>query len=300
LSPLVSQPDLPTIDYTQESSLTHPRPAIVSSRGAGWDRLQLCHFPTPAHAVPEHYSSHHVIFVNFGNRLDMQQTVDGRQETVDFAQGAIGIIPANVLQKFEWHQETSFLDLYLEPSLLTQTSIELSINDSIELAPKMGFCDPLIFQMAAALKTSLEIDPSGSRLYANTMGGALAAHLISRYSTCKPAIKSCSGKLSAQQLKQVIVYINEHLDRNLSLIELANVAQLSSYHFARLFKQSTGLAPHQYHLQCRIDRAKQLMQTRDLGLAEIAYAVGFTSQGHLNYHFKRVVGVTPKAFLQQQ
>ena len=85
----------------------------------------------------------------------------------------------------------------------------------------------------------------------------------------------------------------------MSLAELAAVVQLSSFHFAHLFKQTTGVSPHQYHIRCRVERAKQLLLTKNLTIAEVAYIVGFASQGHLNYHFKRLVGITPKAFLRQ-
>ncbi|NET35646.1 MAG: helix-turn-helix transcriptional regulator [Cyanothece sp. SIO1E1] len=65
-----------------------------------------------------------------------------------------------------------------------------------------------------------------------------------------------------------------------------------------LAKQSMGIPPHQYHIQCRVERAKQLLRQGELAIAEIAQTVGFASQGHLNYHFKRLTGLTPKGFMQ--
>ena len=73
---------------------------------------------------------------------------------------------------------------------------------------------------------------------------------------------------------------------------------MSPYYFSRLFKQSTGLSPYQYIIQSRVDRAKRLLD-QGLAIADIAYSVGFASQSHLNRHFKRLVGVTPKAFLRK-
>jgi AraC family transcriptional regulator len=74
------------------------------------------------------------------------------------------------------------------------------------------------------------------------------------------------------------------------------VAHLSPYQFARLFKTSTGLPPHQYVIARRIDRAKRLLREDDLSLAQVAARVGFWDQGHFTHHFKRLVGVTPKRF----
>lgn len=291
-----------TVDFTEESSLLLPCLPILSSYGVGWNQLQLALYRQPAHCLPEHRSLHHVVCINTGSLVNLQLTVDGQSETIDSAPCEIGIYPAQLWQTFRWHQEATFLQLYLEPTLLNQIGLELFGKDAIELVPQLTSCfDPLIYQIAIALKTSLEIDGLESRLYADAMAHALSTHLISRYSTYKPAVQNQtrSGGLSEPKLKQVLAYIHDYLDRDLSLAELANVAQLSPYHFARLFKQSTGVAPHQYHIQGRIERAKQLLLARDLSIAEVACAVGFASQGHLNYHFKRIVGTTPKLFLQQ-
>jgi AraC family transcriptional regulator len=119
------------------------------------------------------------------------------------------------------------------------------------------------------------------------MASALAVHLLSRYSNRSCKIRCDRGKLSQQQLKRIVDYIDSHLDEELSLNELASVVQLSEYHFARLFKQTTGTAPYQYHIQCRIERAKQLLLQEESAIAQVAQTVGFASQGHLNYHFKR-------------
>jgi AraC family transcriptional regulator len=291
---------LRSIDFTQEENLFLPCLPIASSFLAGWDKVQLALYHQPPYCIPEHYSPHHVICINTGNPVTLKQTVDGQSETIYSVPGDIGIYPANLCQTFHWHQEAKFLQLYLEPTLLTQVGAQLCSLDCIELVPQLTAClDPLIYQIAIALKTELETNKTGSRLYADTMANALAVHLLSRYSTRTPIIQNNSEGLQKQKLKQVIAYIDEYLDRDLSLAELAAIVGLSTYHFARLFKKSTGISPHQYHIRCRVERAKQLLLAHELTIADIAQAVGFASQGHLNYHFKRFVGITPKAFLQQ-
>lgn len=295
--------DVLNLDYREETDTSHPIPPSLSSQGAGWDCLHLSYYQVPADfSLPENRAPHHLICINYSDSLiSGQLTVEGKPTSIKAVPRGIGIYPANLTFQEFWSAEAaSFLDLYLEPTLVEQTGVELFDKTDIELVPNLEYgLDPLIYQIAVALKTALEIDRSGSKLYADVMKTALVARLISQYSAHRPVIKNHSGGLTKPQLKQVTDYIHEYFDRDLSLAELANLVQLSTYHFSRLFKRSTGLSPHKYLLHCRIERVKQLLRERDLSIAEIACVVGFSSQGHLNYHFKRLVGSTPTAFLQQ-
>ncbi|MEC4819462.1 MAG: AraC family transcriptional regulator, partial [Scytonema sp. PMC 1069.18] len=90
--------------------------------------------------------------------------------------------------------------------------------------------------------------------------------------------------------------IHNHLDENLTLAELAAIVQMSPHYFASLFKQSTGLAPHQYLTQCRIERAKRLLLHRNLTIVEICHTVGFQNQSHFTKVFRQHTGTTPKAY----
>jgi AraC family transcriptional regulator len=89
-------------------------------------------------------------------------------------------------------------------------------------------------------------------------------------------------------------YIQTHLNRDLSLAELASVIRISPTYFASLFKQAMGISPHQYVIQQRVERAKVMLSKTDLAITDIALQVGFSSQSHLTQHFKRFTGMTPK------
>jgi AraC-like DNA-binding protein len=105
------------------------------------------------------------------------------------------------------------------------------------------------------------------------------------------------GRLPRTKLRAVVEYIEEHLDASPTLEQMAAVARLSVYHFARQFKQATGTPPHQYVIARRVERAKELLQTDGArSLAEVAVCAGFSDQSVFGRHFKRVVGVTPGQF----
>jgi len=105
------------------------------------------------------------------------------------------------------------------------------------------------------------------------------------------------GTLPQGRLRAVLEYIEEHLDAALTLTEIAAVADLNPYHFARQFKAATGLPPHKYVITRRVERAKHLLRAgTDSSLAEVAARAGFYDQSQFSHHFKRLVGVTPSQF----
>jgi transcriptional regulator GlxA family with amidase domain len=91
-------------------------------------------------------------------------------------------------------------------------------------------------------------------------------------------------------------YVEAHLSESMDLPELAGIAGLSVFHFARQFKQSAGVTPHHYLVQRRVERAQDMLSRTDLSLSEIALAAGFSDQSHLARHFRQMLGTTPGEF----
>jgi AraC family transcriptional regulator len=136
------------------------------------------------------------------------------------------------------------------------------------------------------------------RLYGESLGAALAVHILRQYGTSPSAPVIHKGGLASRPLKRVIDYINEHLQDEVSLIELSGIAKLSPHHFATAFKASTGISPHRYVIERRIDRARDLLLQKEKTISEIALAVGFSNQSHLTANFRRTTGITPRKFRQ--
>jgi AraC family transcriptional regulator len=106
--------------------------------------------------------------------------------------------------------------------------------------------------------------------------------------------------LPETDLRRVLEHVQAHLDQQLSVTALAAVAQISPFYFSRLFKQSTGLSPHQYLLRQRIERAKELLADPSRRVAEVSYELGFPHQSHFTTVFGKLEGVTPRAYQRQR
>ena len=289
------------IDYTKQDGTMQqvfPSTALISSSSMDWNGVHLgCYRHTP-YSVPENYSQQHLILIHpqIPEDMRLEQRFDGRFDNTQIHSGDIIVIPANTPHQASWDREHSYLVLSLEPEKLARF---VPLTDTVELIPCFHKSDPLILGIGLALKTEIESGAIGGQLYSDSLVSTLATHLLRHYSTQNSLLKNPDGLLK-HELQQVIEYIDDQIDRHFTLAELAAVANLSPNYFASLFKQSTGYAPHQYVIRHRIERAKKLLIDRKLTIADIAYSLGFAHQSHLNRHFKRLVGVTPKAFRQHK
>ena len=111
-----------------------------------------------------------------------------------------------------------------------------------------------------------------------------------------PASPRISGGLSPRTARRVRDFIDAHLEESVSIQALAEIAGLSMYHFARAFRRSEGMTPHDYLVQCRVRRVQELLASTDLPLSEIALAAGFSDQSHCARRFRERVGVTPSSY----
>ena len=148
-----------------------------------------------------------------------------------------------------------------------------------------------------AVDAELSAGGAGGPLAAESLANVLAVNLIRHILTPRRLRRGPDGALPRARLRAVLEYIEEHLDASPTLEEMAAVARLSPYHFARQFKAATGLPPHEYVIARRVERAKQFLQVGgDLSLAEVAAQAGFSDQSQFSRHFKRLIGVTPGQF----
>jgi AraC family transcriptional regulator len=191
------------------------------------------------------------------------------------------------------------LAIYLESGLVAQVAAEAFDLDPARLSvpPLDGLELPHLRAAIVAVGAELTAGGAGGRLAAESLANVLAVHLLRHVLTPRSPARGRDGALPRGRLRAVVAYIEEHLDASPTLEQMAAVARLSVYHFARQFKAATGLPPHQYVILRRVERAKQLLQTGGgFCLAEVAARAGFSDQSQFTHHFRRLVGVTPGQF----
>jgi AraC family transcriptional regulator len=179
---------------------------------------------------------------------------------------------------------------YIDPGLLTVDAGRGVA--ATEVRPRLFFDDDGIWQTVLKLKAQIGSADAGDRLYAEALGAVLA-HEIIRLGDGVPVLPPMRGGLAARQQRRIVEFIEEHLADDFPLATLANLAQLSTYHFARAFKRSFGIPPHRYHTNRRIERARALLADPKTSVADVAVEVGFSGASAFAATFRRATGQTP-------
>ncbi len=243
-----------------------------------------------------------VIALHLHNSVVLQEQTGAHVERGISSPGGIYVKPKEVASTYFW-QETPAVVLYLSlaPSLLEQVVAEMGRYDPrhVEMVKQFNMHDHLIEQIGLCLVGELESGGVAGRVYAESLARTLVLHLLRRSSTASLLPPSFQRNLTQRQISLVQDCIYDRLDQDLPLRELAASIGMSVSHFCRLFKQSTNLAPHQYVSACRIERAKALLLKGEGTIAQVARAVGFADQSHLNRHFKRMMGISPGMLCKQ-
>lgn len=234
----------------------------------------------------------HMLCLHLGRPSFVERIGDGQSQSGTMATGGLQLIPAGTACTWRHPSATGFITITLETSLVEQVAAELDCRH-VELLPQFAIHDPRIEHICQALLAETKAGGSSGRLYGEGLGTALAAHLISSYSSTPRYLALPARGLPVPLLRRLLALIEDRLAEDLSLAELAQAADLSQSHFAALFRLSTGLAPHHYIVQRRVERARSLLQSTRLPLSEIATAAGFYDQSHLTRQMRRVLGVTP-------
>jgi AraC family transcriptional regulator len=270
---------------------------VLSSTQTKWrsDFVLEVHQLIPTE-LAEHYIEGHRLIINLGQAVCFGWRTGGRTYERTLPPGGICLQSHGETNAPFWQDNMLAAAIAISPDLI-QTILGDRTPAVIDtFAEQRCVQDETAYKYSQLLAAEL-VAPT-EPLYAETLSLAFTLHLLTAYSrkAGKPLIPK--GKLSSIQLKEAIDLAHTQLSNELSLNQLASAVNLSPFHFTRLFKNTTGISPHQFILQLRLERAKHLLVMSQLSLMEVAQAVGFFDQAHFTNAFRRAFGMTPKAFAQ--
>jgi AraC family transcriptional regulator len=140
--------------------------------------------------------------------------------------------------------------------------------------------------------------PSG-RLFLDSVEQALAVALVNDYALRDRPVQTHRGGLGSARLRRVTEFVHARIEDDLTLDEMAESAGLSTAHFSRMFRKSTGECPHRFVLRHRVERAKEMLRTAEVRILDVAVGCGFKTQQHFARVFRRMCGVAPTEYRQE-
>ena len=276
---------------------------LGTSGGRGWRGLHAERWNHSEGDLGEVEVRDAEVIVLLQGALPIRRRGDGRLEKCDAEPGTIWLCPKGVREDMIhlYGEVVESIHLFLPASPLSEMTLrELDVDpDKVDMHYKGGHRDPLIEQIAWAIRSEMINPAPAGGMLIDTLTTALGIHILRHYSTLDSAsvpLPAARGALDPRRLRRVRNFIETHLGDDLSIETLAKEACLSPFHFARAFKAATGKAPHGYLMHRRIEKAKSLISERRLSLAEVSDVCGFSSQPYFTRWFKRMVGTTPGAY----
>lgn len=270
-----------------------PRP-LLSSRPHAWDGIVVeVYRARNVNFVAAH--SEHVIALQLRGSSDLLQHFPANGSRKSIRAGNIDITPAGLARHWRYDGETEILVLRIAPSLVESIAAKETRQPAgrVELVVQSGIRDAQIEHLGARFLEELKAGGLASRTCVQSLANLLAVNLLRHYSTARDPAADSSSKLAWHKLRQATDYINKNLRDDLSLGKISETLCMSPCHFAHLFKQTTGLTPHRYVIDCRMEKAKSLLRETNFPVNEIAQMVGYSSQSHFSTVFRQFTGQSP-------
>jgi AraC family transcriptional regulator len=235
------------------------------------------------------------VAIHAGPSVDVACRRGGQRHAGRAVYGDIDIIPAETPCVWEMKGKDTALLLRVSPRLIRAAAEQMEIDPRrVELRNRFQMRDPAIENIGWALKAEMEAGYPSGRLYLESMAMSVAARLVRCYGSAAAQPARTNGRMAGAQLRRVLGYIEDNLGRDISLADIAAVAQLSVSHCKALFRDAIGLPVHQYVIRRRVEYAKTLLQHRKMPISQIALEAGFAHQSHLARHMRRLLGVSPR------
>ena len=205
------------------------------------------------------------------------------------------LMPQNFESTWDLRDSLTFVHLYYTEQHLQRVAEQVWDREpsQITLNPQSFVADPQIAMIYRHFLLNGAWQNRENHLQMSTATTLLLNHLIKNYSHTEWQVTEVKGGLSPYSLKQLLEWIDQHIQQSLTLSDLAEQTQLSEYHFAHMFKQSMHMPPHQYVMQRRLELAHQALQHTSANMTDISEQYGFSSSSHFSHRFKKYFGYSP-------
>lgn len=191
--------------------------------------------------------------------------------------------------------------VFLELPVLQRALEEVFGEDAVRgsLRDASAFNDEGLNALLGLLRAEVMRDQA-SPLFVQSLAHAIAIYLARNYGVIDEETRSSSPSLPGFKLRQITVWMSEHLAEDFSLEQLAAQAGLSKFHFQRLFKRATSVSPSRYHINLRMNRARQLLRETKQSVVDVALEVGYADPSHFAKLFRRETGLAPSDYRRQR
>jgi len=216
---------------------------------------------------------------------------DGVRDHRVQSRGCFDVIPEGCAPSWEDEDPTASLNVFFHASRIAAAADGLRLKGGAHsIQPQISRRDDRLFATAQLLQSEIHAEHPDD-LFADSIAAAMAMRLLRQPGVLDPVW--AHNVLSRRQLHRVMDYIAAHLDQNLRLSQLSGVVGLSESHFRALFRQTTGQPIHQFVVELRLQRARDLLASGELPMAEVALECGFCDQSHMAKAMRRKWKVTP-------
>jgi AraC family transcriptional regulator len=244
------------------------------------------------HDVVEPMADHVVMTFPAGSQRFERRT--GKSVAIGTARpGVVTVIPAGSTSRWDIHQPLNVVQLYLPHTTLERIAREADTAAPGELLERTGHSDPVTSRLLMSAADVLEGNAALDALFRQQLTDLLATRLLAAHAGAPTTFQPVMGGLSPNALRRAIERLRSDSDADVSLAALASDAGLSRFHFCRAFKESTGLSPHAWLRQHRLEQAMNMLRDTDASVVSVAAALGYASQTAFAAAFRKLTGEPP-------
>ena len=273
----------------------------LSSYGLGWNGFAVeRHGIVPGEHPEADLDRHSIILwdahVYRGERAERR----GGFAPFSKSPSTLSLHPSGIFPAHRGFTKAEAVVCVLDPAFVNGIGEELDRYPTESLHEQIGIHDAGLGQLISLLEAEARAEAPHGRLYADSLAHAIASRLLySGTARRQPPVPVYRGGLAPARLRRITELVHAKIEGDLSLDELAKSVELSRAHFSHMFRQSTGVSPHQFVLRQKVECAKQMLRRRDARVLDVAVACGFKTQQHFARVFRQVSGFSPTEYQRE-